>query len=264
MDLKPPRSFPLSHALPHLRLRLTAPSVSACYIASPSISQQVQLWTGNSNNLILLKGESDTEYLLCGVFNIAWNDFFFTADGNYDPANSYGSAFCDVKLNCRLTAPQSNNFQFAHNDFVACIENLRNLEELIKHKKNDQCISSIVEHLSTQPQFKLSHALFDPVKSSDANEPDDKSAQGDDDNASLVTQGTAEELGPEFVMETWPISEQCLPHLQELFEKAKRHVYSAILCHLRVLCAPAKLPSSPFKRARISAMTKTKGKSRAY
>ncbi|KAF8833056.1 hypothetical protein BDN67DRAFT_976745 [Paxillus ammoniavirescens] len=108
-------------------------------------------------------------------------------------------------------------------------------------------------------------------------------------------------------METWLVSERCLPHLQELFEshdicplptfdknnkcipprsyqdmlqgatvevyftyghhfirKAKRHVYGTILRHLRVLRAPAKLPSSPFKRARVSATTKTKGKSRAY
>lgn len=114
----------------------------------------------NSCDILVPKIDTQSEFILRGVFQIAHNDFFFTPDGNFIPNNLLGTHFQDTKLNCRLTHPPPNEFDFATQHFSACIENLRDIEKLIKHDKNEECLSSVVQYLQN-PQIKLTHPLFD-------------------------------------------------------------------------------------------------------
>ncbi|KAF9238949.1 hypothetical protein BU15DRAFT_74915 [Melanogaster broomeanus] len=279
-----------------------ASAVSARYASSPQILQCVEFRTGKSSDILVLKGDADAEFILCGVYQIVHNDFYFTPDGNFDPANSFGTRLQDLKLTCHLTTPLSSVFQFAQDNFPTCTDNLHGLEKLIKHDKNDEVISSMSQHLG-RTQFKLTHALFEskPITSDFAEEPDSQNQ----DAETLASNTDNNTLGPEFAMESWPVAPRCIPHLEELFEthdiyplpafdtkgtlippsqydttlkgatvevhftfahhfikKNKRHIYTMLLHRLEVLHGPDTLLTSPFKCVRVSAATGS-SKSRA-
>lgn len=114
---------------------------------------------GNSLDILIRKGSANTEFILHSVFQVMWNNFYFTPDTNFDSRNSFSAQFKDIKLSCQLAAPMSADFQFTTNDFNACIPNLHAIEKLIKHGKDEEVLSVVTQHLGSQ-QFKLSHALF--------------------------------------------------------------------------------------------------------
>jgi hypothetical protein len=135
------------------------PTISAKYASSPQIFQRVESRTGTSSDILVSRRSTNNEFILHGVYQIARNEFYFNPDGSFDPPNAFRSYFQDVKLGCRLTAPLSSVFEFAQDDFPACIENLRGLEKLIKHNNGEEVISSMSERLGTA-QFTLTHALL--------------------------------------------------------------------------------------------------------
>jgi len=140
--------------------RLLSSDVPGSYLATPHIAQRTLFVPTNSYDILVPKTDTKSEFILRGVFQIAHNDFFFTPDGNFVPGNLLGTHFHDTKLNCRLTCPPANEFDFATQHFPTCIETLHDLEKLIKHEKNEDCLSSVVQHLQI-PQIKLTHTLFD-------------------------------------------------------------------------------------------------------
>ncbi|KAF8120376.1 hypothetical protein EV363DRAFT_1303312 [Boletus edulis] len=295
-----PSHIPISPEV--VRERLIAPAFSTKYAASPDVLQRVEFRRGKTADVLVVKGGADAEFTLRGVYQIARNDFYFTPDGNFDPANSFGSKFQDIKLSCRLGAPAFSVFQFAQNDYPACIQNFVGIEKLIKHDKNDEVMSTMSQHLG-KTQFKLMHSLFDLKL--DVTETPDEPESGNPDSETLTSNTEDDSLGPEFAMERWPVSPRCSSPLKDLFnthdicpipafdtngkmippsqyesalkgatveihftfahhyiKKNKRHVYSTLLRKLEVLRGPDPLPSSPFKRVRISATPTTKRFSR--
>ncbi|KAG9318982.1 hypothetical protein JVU11DRAFT_1098 [Chiua virens] len=282
------------------------PSLSAQYVGTPGIAQRVEFCASNLLDMLIRKGSgaAATKFNLHGVFQIARNDFYFSPDANFDPDNAFGTPFKDVKLSCRLAAPPSpNKFQFACNDFNACITNLQAIERLIKVGKNDEVMSIIAQHLGLQ-QFKLSHALFEP-------KPDNYEDGSGEGNESQVPDGDVAsddvtELGHDFAMASWPVSECCKPHLESLLnthdicpipafnltghlipplryesmvkgatveahftmghiniKRQKRHVFVTIARELQILRHPDPTPASPFKRIKVSMPSPNKGKGRA-
>ncbi|KAG6372112.1 hypothetical protein JVT61DRAFT_8826 [Boletus reticuloceps] len=276
-----------------VREHLNTPDISAKYASTPQIVQSVEFRRGKSTDILVLKRNADSEFILRGVYQIARNDFYFIPDGCYDPENPFQSRFQDVKLSCCLTAPQSSDFEFAQEDFPACIDNLRSIEKSIKPNKDNEILSSITTHLGS-PQFKLSHALLEPKTPLEPN--DVSTTKQIADTETLPSTSDDETLDSVFAMETWPVAPRCKHYLDELFDshdicplpaydmkgnlipptqyetslrgatvkvhftyshvhikKSKHHVYTTILRHLQLLRAPNALPSSPYKRLRVSA-----------
>ncbi|KAI5993858.1 hypothetical protein EDD15DRAFT_2366928 [Pisolithus albus] len=284
-----------------------SPDISASYVCVPNLVQYVEFQTGKNGD-VLIRKNADTEFTLKGVFLIARNDFYFTPDGNFDPANSFSSRFQDTKLSCRLAAPTSPDYQLFNDDFPKCVNNLRSLEKMIKPNKETELMSGLTEHLG-KTQFKISHALFEPKTVPPPEEVEENMQQktGDGESNSTIadTMDDSASLGPEFAMESWPVSARCLPHLQELYEthdicplpafdnndrlivldqyeamlrgatvevdftythyfikKKNKHIYSAVLRRMKILQKPSAIPTSPYKRVRVSAQH-DKGKRRA-
>ncbi|KAI6012861.1 hypothetical protein PISMIDRAFT_108319 [Pisolithus microcarpus 441] len=259
-----------------------SPDISASYVCVPNLVQYIEFQTGKNGDVLIWKN-ADTEFTLKGVFQIACNDFYFTPDGNFDPANSFSSQFQDTKLSCRLTAPTSPDYQLFNDDFPKCVNNLRNLEKMIKPNKEIEIMSGLTEHLG-KTQFKISHALFEVC--------DIRQKTGDGESNSTIadTMDDSASLGPEFAMESWPVLARCQPHLQELYEthdicplpafdnndqlivpnqyeamlrgatvevdftythyfikKKNKHIYSAVLRRMKILQKPSAIPTSPYK-----------------
>jgi len=69
-------------------------------------------------NILVVKGkDTDGEFIIQGVFQTSRNDFYFTPDVNFDPANVFQGCFADIKLNCRLTVGRDEDFTFSSQDF---------------------------------------------------------------------------------------------------------------------------------------------------
>ncbi|KAG6374980.1 hypothetical protein JVT61DRAFT_3755 [Boletus reticuloceps] len=107
-----------------VKAHLTAPSLTAKYAATNGIIPCIEFRAGRLGNVLVVKEHADKEFILRGVFQISWNDFFLTPDGSFNPNNQLDSWFRDTKLNCRLTSPTNSNYVFAQDDFAACIENI--------------------------------------------------------------------------------------------------------------------------------------------
>ncbi|KAF8425809.1 hypothetical protein L210DRAFT_3653056 [Boletus edulis BED1] len=209
--------------------RVSAPDLCAANAASPNIVGRVEFQTGKVSD-ILMRKDTQSEFVMRGVYQIARNDFFFTPDGNFDPANTFGSRFQDVKLSCRLIPPTSSDFDFTIKDYPICLQNLRSIERLVALGKNQETLGAIAEHLG-KPQFKLAHSLFEAKPF----------VTTTDDTASSETEKDV---------------------LSEVSEKKNKHIFTTILRKLKVLRPPSGLHESPYKRPRVSASPQ-KGKGRA-
>jgi len=80
--------------------------------------------------------DEDAEFIICGVFEISRNDFYFTPDANSNPTNVFQGRFADVKLNCRLTAGLSQASKFSSDDFSTILDNIRAFEKLVPSERD--------------------------------------------------------------------------------------------------------------------------------
>lgn len=178
MPLKHNDLVPLLHYIPHCTLSLEANTsqsnitpgdihqwlsltdVLGSYLVTHQITQQTVFMPMKSYEILVLKTNTKTEFILCDVFQIAYNDFFFMPNSNFIPGNLLSTHFQDTKLNWHLTCPPANDFNFATQHFSACIETLHSIERLIQLERNEECVSSVVHHLQNL-QIKLMHNLFD-------------------------------------------------------------------------------------------------------
>ncbi|KIM54864.1 hypothetical protein SCLCIDRAFT_30757 [Scleroderma citrinum Foug A] len=91
--------------------------------------------------------ELNIKFMFSGVFQIAWNDFFFTPDVHFDPVNLYHGHFSDAKLTCCLTQVKSDDFYFATEHYLTIIDNIRAFEKLAGIPNGADIISTIYEEL---------------------------------------------------------------------------------------------------------------------
>jgi hypothetical protein len=106
--------------------------------------------------------DTDEEFIIRCVFQISRNDFYFTPDANFDPANVFQGRFADVKLNCRLTAGRDEDFTFSSEDFSAIVDNFRALEKLVtKERHGDYETLSVIQDSLGHRSIKLTHSLFE-------------------------------------------------------------------------------------------------------
>ncbi|KIM64607.1 hypothetical protein SCLCIDRAFT_23337 [Scleroderma citrinum Foug A] len=158
--------------------------------------------------------DSNVEFVFSGVFQIAWNDFFFTPDAHFDPANLYNGHFSDIKLTCCLTQVKNDDFSFATKHYSTVIDNIRAFEKLAGVPNGANVISTIYEELG-KPQIKIIHSLFEKKKEElddDDDDDDERKEEGSTDNST----NTLENITPQFAMETWPVMERCRSELEDL------------------------------------------------
>ena len=135
--------------------------MTAKYLGDQLSIQNTDFKSGQSSDVLVIRHGGDEEFILQGVFQIACNEFFFTLDRSFNPLNMLNSHFQDVKLSCCLTCPAPKTFPFTVMDFSKCIDNLCNLEKVIKIKKKDQIMSTLTGSILGSMQIKLSHVLFE-------------------------------------------------------------------------------------------------------
>ncbi|KAF8119737.1 hypothetical protein EV363DRAFT_1409501 [Boletus edulis] len=251
-------------------------------MGTSQLLKRVEFQTGKTSD-ILVRKDAFSEFILRGVFQIARNDFYFTPDGNYDPDNTFSSRFQDVKLNCRLACSTSSLFPFAITDFSKYIDNLRSCEKLIKSYKGDEVNSSIYFHLG-KSQLKLTHPLFEAITLADDETPSLGSefametwpvaprslpSLKDLFNTHDICPIPAYDTNDNLIPPTWyesmlkgATAEVHFAFTHHYIKKKNKHFFTGVLRRLQVLEKPAALPSSPFKRVRVSA-SPGKGKGRA-
>jgi hypothetical protein len=132
------------------------------YAATPKLAYRAEYFPGGRDgNILIAKGrDDDQEFIIRGVFQISRNDFYFTPDANFDPANVFHGRLSDVKLSCRLTAGRNDSFKFASEDFPAILDNLNAFEKLVPSKTNYERLSVIHDSLGHRT-IKLTHSLFE-------------------------------------------------------------------------------------------------------
>ncbi|KIK32139.1 hypothetical protein CY34DRAFT_27266 [Suillus luteus UH-Slu-Lm8-n1] len=264
------------HAISSKVLDKLQTSAGGYYAAMPKLAHCAEFFAGrHDGNMLVVKGQDDNqEFIIRGVFQISRNDFYFTPDANFDPANVFHGHLAD----------------FSSDDFSAVLDNLRAFEKLVPSKKDYETFSVIYDSLG-QRSIKLTHNLFDIKTFDDENQHDATDARRADSNDS-----TSDDLGPEFNFAIWPVAERCKDPLQELLSthdiqplpaydenhnfipphlyesklkgalvevhmafchhriiKSKCDVFNAILRELIILSPPAALPSSPFKHRCLAA-----------
>jgi hypothetical protein len=134
------------------------------YVGTQNLTPRVKFFQGGREGDVLIPKHTSggNERTLRGVFQISRADFYFTPDGNFNPANVFNGRFSDVKLSCHLTASRHNDFGFSLDDFTTVIDNLRGFEKLIRQQHDTESLSAVHTALGID-SIKLVHHLFTPV-----------------------------------------------------------------------------------------------------
>ncbi|OAX31960.1 hypothetical protein K503DRAFT_805633 [Rhizopogon vinicolor AM-OR11-026] len=135
--------------------------------------------------------------------------FYFTPDANFDPANVFQERFADVKLNCRLTAGRDEAFKYSSEDFPAVLDNLRALEKLVPKERDYETQRHSRDARSAVDQ---THTVCSKQKLS--NEDQDGGHHDNEDSSESTT--TADSIGSDFNIATWPVADRCKGHCQDL------------------------------------------------
>ncbi|KAG1893117.1 uncharacterized protein F5891DRAFT_1196839 [Suillus fuscotomentosus] len=260
------------------------------YAAMPRLVYCTEYFAGGKDgNILITKGQdNDEEFIIRGVFQVSRNNFHFTPDTNYDPANVFHGRLADLKLHCQLTAGRNEAFKFSSEDFSAVCENLNAFEKSVPRPRYYET-HSVIQDTIGHRSIKLTHCLF---QAKDEADDDTSSIDGDGDgNSSTYTDG----LSSEFDIVTWPVADRCQGHLQDIIsthnicplpvydkdhilipplkyeeklkgalmeahfafchrhmKNSKHDIFEAIVRELIVLSPPAAMPTSRFKRRRLS------------
>ncbi|KAG2091238.1 hypothetical protein BD769DRAFT_1679436 [Suillus cothurnatus] len=255
------------------------------YAGTPRLAYCAEYFTGGRDgNVLITKGLGyDEELIICGVFEISRNNFFFTPDGDFNPANVFHGRLADLKLSCQLTAGCSKAFDFSSKDFPAVVNNLSAFKNLVQKQRYYETVSVIQDAIGRGRSIKLTHYLFE------ANDEAQGGTSDKDDNGSTAVTHP-DSLSSEFDIGTWPVADRCKGHLQDVASKhnicplpaydqnhvlipplqyeaklkgalvevhmafyhhcvknSRRDIFEAILRELIVLSPPAPMPSSHFK-----------------
>jgi len=82
-----------------------------------------------------------------------------TPDGGFQENNQFNSKFEDVKLLCKLSIPNHDDFKFMHQDQSTIMKNMKGFEALIEKHNEDSIISS-VQIMGRWGMIKMVHPLF--------------------------------------------------------------------------------------------------------
>ncbi|KAG1819468.1 uncharacterized protein BJ212DRAFT_1478704 [Suillus subaureus] len=184
------------------------------YAETPRLAYCAEYFTGGRDgNILITKGlDYDEEFIIHGVFKISRNNFFFTPDGNFNPANVFHGHLADLELSCQLTAGHSKAFKFLSKDFPAVVNNLSAFKNLVPKERYYETVSVIQDTIGCGRSIKLSHHLFE------ANDEAQGGTSDEDDNGSTAVTHP-DSLSSEFDIGTWPVANRCKGHLQDVTSK---------------------------------------------
>ncbi|KAH7926342.1 hypothetical protein BV22DRAFT_1128233 [Leucogyrophana mollusca] len=238
----PPQSSSSAQNTPDQILNKLRTSPNGYYAATPNLADLAEFFLGGrSGDVLVAKHSSKEEFILRGLFEISRSDFFFTPDGNFDPANDFNAKLADVKLACRLIGANHSTFDFSKQDFPSIVNNIHSLEKLI-HKEKGYEIHSAVQSTGGIDALKLSHALFTKkitktaAKGDDNDNSENKCSEHASETAKESTSDDTKEstdearseqdsthssdsmpnLGPAFELSTWPVANRVKPELLRL------------------------------------------------
>ncbi|KAG2336696.1 hypothetical protein BDR05DRAFT_1005627 [Suillus weaverae] len=246
-------------------------SAGGFYAAMPRLVYRTEYFAGGRDgNILITKGQdNDEEFIMCGVFQISRNDFHFTPDANYDPANIFHGRLADLKLNCQLTAGRNKAFKFSSEDFSAVLDNLSAFEKSVprpRYYETHSVIRDTIGHRS----IKLTHRLF---QAKDKADDDTSSSDSNGDGNSSTCTGHLQDIISTHNICPLPAYDEdhiLIPPLQyeeklkgalveahfafchHCMKNSKRDIFEAIVRELIVLSPPAAMPSSRFKRRSLS------------
>ncbi|KAG1899828.1 uncharacterized protein F5891DRAFT_1189291 [Suillus fuscotomentosus] len=134
--------------------------------------------------------------------------FYFTPDGNFNPANVFHGRLVDLKLSCQLIAGRSKAFKYLLDDFSAIVSNLSAFEKLAPRERSHETLSVIRDTIGRR-SIKLTHRLFEAIDR-------DQDNNTSNDNNSSTNATPTDSLGSEYDITTWPVANRCKGHLQDI------------------------------------------------
>ncbi|KAG2055899.1 hypothetical protein BDR06DRAFT_1043603 [Suillus hirtellus] len=233
------------HKTPTSLLNKLKTSPGRFYTAMPRLAYHTEYFSGGRDgNILITKGlDHDEKFIIHGVFQISRDDFCFTPDGNFNPANVFHGCLADLKLGCQLIAaisvPSRNQLQgkdctrpsvlfgtlLATDQSSSLTVSLKLLTEikmiiLVMMAVAAQQMPDIVSshNIRPLPAYDENHILIPPLQ------------------YEAKLRGALVEVHMAFC------------HTK----KSKCDIFDAVLQELIVLLPPAPMPSSPFKRQRLN------------
>ncbi|KAG1801802.1 hypothetical protein EV424DRAFT_1545375 [Suillus variegatus] len=172
-----------------------------------------EYFSERTGNILITKGlDHNEEFIICGVFQVSHDDFYFTLDGNFNPANVFHGHLADLKLSCQLIAGRSKAFKYSLDDFSAIVSSLSAFEKLAPRERSHETLSVIWDTIGCR-SIKLTHRLFEAIN------------RDQDDNTSDDNNTPTGSLGSEYDIAMWLVANQCKGHLQDI-------VFSHNICPL--------------------------------
>ncbi|KAG2082310.1 hypothetical protein BD769DRAFT_1683300 [Suillus cothurnatus] len=144
------------------------------YAATPRLAYRTEYFSGGRDgNILITKGLNyDEEFIIRSVFQISRDDFHFTPDGDFNPANVFHGRLADLKLSCQLTAGRSKAFEFSLEDFPSILSNLSAFEKLVPRERLYETLS-VIQGTVGRRSIKLTHRLFGAIDSDQDDTSDD-------------------------------------------------------------------------------------------
>ncbi|KAG1908162.1 uncharacterized protein F5891DRAFT_1179681 [Suillus fuscotomentosus] len=236
------------------------------YAATPRLAYRTEYFSGGRDgNILITKGlDHNEEFIICSVFQISRDDFCFTPDGNFNPANVFHGRLADLKLSCRLIAGRSKAFEFSSDDFSAVVSNLSAFEKSAPRERSHKTFSVIQDTIGRR-SIKLTHCLFEAIDRDQDNNTSDDGSNSSTNASHLQDIVSSHNIRP---LPAYDENHILIPPLQYeaklrgvLVEvhmafchtkKSKCDIFDAVLRELIVLLPPVPMPSSPFKRRRLN------------
>ena len=101
---------------------------------------------------------SDTAFLLAGIFQIDTQKFFMTSDRKRNEDNQCGTCFEQIQPTCHLVPVQQDlEFKYSAEDFPTIVANIQAIENQVNARKPAKHVSLLLDNLVA---IKLTHCLF--------------------------------------------------------------------------------------------------------
>ncbi|KAG2064846.1 hypothetical protein BDR04DRAFT_1177456 [Suillus decipiens] len=187
---------------------------------------------GKDGNILITKGQdNDEEFIIRSVFQISRNNFHFTPDTNYDPANVFHGRLADLKLHCQLTAGRNEAFKFSSKDFSAICENLNTFKKSVPRPRYYEMHSVIWDTIGHR-SIKLTHCLFQDEADNDTGS-SDSNGNGDGNSSTCTVYDKDHILIPPLQYEEklkGALIEAHFAFCHHCMKDSKCDIFEAILC----------------------------------
>ena len=105
--------------------------------------------------------QTNTEFVLVGVFQVDPRNFFMTSNGKWNQNNQFATRFDQVKPSCHLLPVERDlAFRYSADNFSTVIGNIRAIESLANPQKAREHVTSVIMDNLNPVTIKVNHHLF--------------------------------------------------------------------------------------------------------